>query len=123
MILVLFASGCTNDAPSNSITFKCTESSQLGIRNYSVDFYKIKNSTSKYLISNFHKYSYDGEYDVTAEISDNGIQITPKVFNAEIRILSGSGKVNLDFTEIRMSYIVQNSIRNETIEYTVVYSR
>jgi hypothetical protein len=75
------------------------------------------------LISNFHKFSYDGEYDITAEITGDKIEITPKDFNAEVRIMSGSGTVNADFTEIRINYIVQNSIRNETIEYTVIYSR
>jgi len=75
------------------------------------------------LISNFHKFSYDGEYDITAKIIDNKIQIIPKDFSAEVRILSGNGTVNVDFTEIRINYIVQNSIRNETIDYTVIYSR
>ncbi len=123
LFLVLFVTSCTNDTPSNSYTFRCTESSRLGLRNYSVDFYKVKNSTTKYLISNFHKYSYDGEYDITADITGDKIEITPKDFNAEVRIMSGNGTVNADFTEIKIDYIVQNSIRNETIEYTVIFSR
>jgi len=75
------------------------------------------------LISNFHNFSYDGVYDINAKITDNKIEIIPRDFNAEVRIRSGSGNINADFTEIKMSYIVQNSIRNETIEYSVIYSK
>lgn len=116
LFIALIVSSCNTDTPTNYITFRCNEISPLGSRTYSVDFYKVKKDSSTYLISNFHKFSYDGEYDITAKITGNIIEITPKVLSSEIRITSGSGTVNDDFTQIHLNYIVFNGTTDLKVE-------
>ena len=113
--------GCEQNTPVNYITFKCSENI-LGVnRIYPVYFYKTKSDSTSYLISNFHNYSQEGNYDIKATIKNNTISIIPSQTLDNTRIKSGSGTVDADFKLIVLDYIIYNGVND--IPVHAEYSR
>ncbi len=123
LLSLITLTGCVTNTPANYTTFSCRGYSTLGeIKPYAVNLYKRSNSSTGYLISNFHNYSYDGYYDIRVEIAENKITITPSPQQLDGQVIkSGSGTVNAAFTEIKLNYVIYNGVND--IEYSVVYSR
>lgn len=125
LLTLVTISGCTTDNPSGGTDFKCIETSSTSgnSRSYIVTFYKTKNNTTDYLISNFHKVGDDGYNDITATIKNNTITITQQSLGSGgVIIKSGSGTVDAEFRNITISYnIIENN--STTTNYRAEYSR
>lgn len=117
-------SSCT-DTPSGGTDFKCIETSSTtgNLRSYIVTFYKTKNNTTDYLISNFHRIGDDGYNDITVTVKNNTITIPQQALGTSgLIIKSGSGTVDADFRNISISYNIVES-NSTTTNYRAEYTR
>ena len=122
LVLLAFVSCKTND-PQAFTTWRCVENSAiLGSRTYLVDVYKSVKDTSVYLISNFHKVSTEGIYDVKVKRTKNVFSIEPQQIGDSQYILKlGSGIINNNSTEMQFNYIIYDGQRD--VNVFAVYSR
>ena len=128
VLTILLISCGTNEpaGPYTSIkgTWRCTETSVMNSRSYSVDIYRTKKDTSVYLLSNFYNVSIEGEYDITAKLSGNTLTINPSpqsIGPTAIVVKSGSAVVNENFTQMVFDYIIYDG--QSDIKVHSVYSR
>lgn len=124
LFLFLILVSCDTSTTSKGTDYRCVETSQTGSqRSYLVTLYKTKNNSTDYLISNFHRVGSDGNYDVTATISNSKITIQQQTLGETGSFIkSGTGTVNADLSTITINYniVASNSV---TTNYSAVYTR
>lgn len=124
--IILLPFSCVTNNPVNYTTWHCVENSELGSRTYLINLYKAKNDSNTYLISNFHKVSYEGVYDVILKNTNNKLAFTPtsqQIGDSQFQIRSGSGTMNTNFTLMTLDYNIYDSNEKRDIGVHAVYSR
>lgn len=122
LVLIGFSSCVTNE-PTTYTTWHCVEvSPALGSpRTYLVDMYRERKDTTLYLLSNFHKISIEGDYDVAVKIINKKLtfeRLREPIGNSLYRINSGSGTVNSDFTQMEINYNIYDGSSEISVQAT-----
>jgi hypothetical protein len=119
--LLVILCACGTSDPTSYSTWHCVETSPMSSRNYLVDIYKTKKDTTIYLISNFHKISVEGEYDVKIKLTGKKYSFNPvpqQVGNSQYIIRSGGGVANATSTQIDFDYVIYDGISDMAVHAT-----
>lgn len=124
LLLLITLAGCKTNEPTNFTTWRCLENSPAGSRTYLIDMYRSIQDTTIYLISNFHKISAEGEYDVRVKRTNNTFKIEAQpIGDSQYTINSGSGIINNNSSEMQFNYIIFDRKNNSSTEILAVYNR
>lgn len=122
LLMLFFVSSCKENTPTTYTSIRgawnCRETSFQRNITYSVDIDKSKSGETNYLISNFHNDGYENIF-VNAQLTGNVLTITNQSLNQQgLIIKSGTGTVNVNFTEILLNYIVFNGTTDLEVRAT-----